>query len=621
MKSKQSMSMSLEKQRGCFYQPNKIVDVGEKIAGARKDMLKSFSSMLEDVTKERLAANPLSRVVKKLNLVRAVKSGALREIDAIFCDVICMPIRAKKPRVSWIDVALQKSNPEWRTGLDDWVDKTYDALMRLKSFLQLDVKGRDKLFKELMTKRFVNIAEDECRARKIRNADGSKSKIGKRYTPDPTYVRFEILKRFGHKPGLKVDIPLDLIRPDETLTYYNAHGRAIVWPFTPEDDLDVVIDRLVSYMKAHSNKKNAGVRSSAEKGSPKGSLEKGLKYCGVTPTALLSVFSIRKWGIDNPFRVVEINKCFKSLLKEFSSREDAFKWRNGIKDAYFLIWKEAKINRRKIPLVCPCNTRRIGVDRRGGRNVEAEDFMNTFGFRGVQFGNWTHQLERQEFVNQAFDAFLDLAELIGAEPRSLSLNNELGLAFGARGLGRCSAHYEPGEVVINLTKTRGAGSLAHEWWHALDNYFARAAGVKYGFVSEDDHIQVPENVRKMFAKFVQKLAKSDYAVRSRAKGGYWGRMREMAARFFAEWVTNAQSEHRSFNSYLASSVCADKLIEFNYDVYCRQMHIAHLKSVGLDEFKVTKRAYEGYPYPKKEELRECDAELRGVLRLIGSNLN
>ena len=34
-----------------------------------------------------------------------------------------------------------------------------------------------------------------------------------------------------------------------------------------------------------------------------------------------------------------------------------------------------------------------------------------------------------------------------------------------------AAHYEPGKVVINMTKLTGAGSLAHEWAHALDHYF------------------------------------------------------------------------------------------------------------------------------------------------------
>jgi len=50
--------------------------------------------------------------------------------------------------------------------------------------------------------------------------------------------------------------------------------------------------------------------------------------------------------------------------------------------------------------------------------------------------------------------------------------------MGSRGSGNASAHFEPGAVVINLTKTKGAGTLAHEWFHALDNYFSRIRGEK-----------------------------------------------------------------------------------------------------------------------------------------------
>ena len=38
-------------------------------------------------------------------------------------------------------------------------------------------------------------------------------------------------------------------------------------------------------------------------------------------------------------------------------------------------------------------------------------------------------------------------------PKAVSLNGELALGFGSRGHGWASAHYEPGKVVINLTKT------------------------------------------------------------------------------------------------------------------------------------------------------------------------
>ena len=119
---------------------------------------------------------------------------------------------------------------------------------------------------------------------------------------------------------------------------------------------------------------------------------------------------------------------------------------------------------------------REGQDYRGGRDVGDNEFKDAFGFRGVQFGNWTDQRDRQQSLNHAYDALMDLAAALGVPPQALSLNGELGLAFGARGGGKAAAHYEPTRVVINLTKTAGAGSAAHEWAHALDDYFGRISG-------------------------------------------------------------------------------------------------------------------------------------------------
>lgn len=112
-------------------------------------------------------------------------------------------------------------------------------------------------------------------------------------------------------------------------------------------------------------------------------------------------------------------------------------------------------------------------DYRNGRDVNEEDFAETFGFRGGEFGNWVNQAERQQSLNHAYDGLCDLAGVLGIPNEGISLEGTLAIAFGARGKGHASAHYEPGRHVINLTKPRGAGSLAHEWFHALDAHLSR----------------------------------------------------------------------------------------------------------------------------------------------------
>lgn len=113
---------------------------------------------------------------------------------------------------------------------------------------------------------------------------------------------------------------------------------------------------------------------------------------------------------------------------------------------------------------------RDGCDYREGADAVEDNYLKELGFRGVQFGNWENQNDRQTNMNMAYDAMKDLAEVLNISDSDVSLGNQLALAFGARGSGNAAAHYEPLENVINLTKMSGAGSLAHEWGHALDKF-------------------------------------------------------------------------------------------------------------------------------------------------------
>lgn len=72
-----------------------------------------------------------------------------------------------------------------------------------------------------------------------------------------------------------------------------------------------------------------------------------------------------------------------------------------------------------------------------------------------------------------FEALKDLAAALQVSDKDIAYQGTLAIAFGARGSGNAAAHYEPLRKVINLTKMHGAGSLAHEWWHGLDDYLVR----------------------------------------------------------------------------------------------------------------------------------------------------
>lgn len=173
------------------------------------------------------------------------------------------------------------------------------------------------------------------------------------------------------------------------------------------------------------------------------------------------------------WRDINDRKRVKVVDQVFPSRVAAMEYM--AKNAQAILETSTTFGEADLPR--PDNTNRTGVTRRDG-DVEGKDFMEAFGFRGVEFGNWNNQTERQEVMNAAYDGLMDLAEVMGIPSKAIGLNGDLALAFGARGQGLNSAvaHYERSRAVINLTKMNGAGALAHEWLHALDHYLGRQDG-------------------------------------------------------------------------------------------------------------------------------------------------
>lgn len=307
------------------------------------------------------------------------------------------------------------------------------------------------------------------------------------------------------------------------------------------------------------------------------------------------------------------------LAERLNSREEAQKQIDANKERWESLVKDVVRQRSNFVYFSGDNETRKGEDYRNGKDVTAEEFANKFGFRGVQFGNWANQADRQAALNNAYDSFMDMSKIIGVSPKAMSLNGELGVAFGSRGSGAASAHYEPGEVVINLTKTRGAGSLAHEWWHALDNYFSRAANVKLGYVTSDKRLPMREEMRKAFNDLVDDVEKSDYHTRSMDRGsGYWGTRVEETARLFAEWIADEMAKRGELNNFLAGrNDSEDSYARMGYVFY---KAIQKLKPEGemmtFEEFRKTPMALKGFSYPTRAELEILGKDVRNIFGVV-----
>ena len=86
---------------------------------------------------------------------------------------------------------------------------------------------------------------------------------------------------------------------------------------------------------------------------------------------------------------------------------------------------------------------RDGPDYRNGQEIQGQDYLDTFGFRGGEFGNWMNQNDRQASLNMGFEALKDLAAALQVSDKDIAYQGTLAIAFGARGSGNAAAHYEP----------------------------------------------------------------------------------------------------------------------------------------------------------------------------------
>lgn len=201
-------------------------------------------------------------------------------------------------------------------------------------------------------------------------------------------------------------------------------------------------------------------------------------------------------------------------------------------------------------------------------------FLSEFSLKGVEFGNWLQQGERYDHLLAAGYGLLELSKLVG---KNIGFDYNLGIAFGARGLRGAIAHFEPIEGMINITKEKSNGSLAHEYGHALD-YFVGAYSDRnehYAYLSGGSSVadvlkgNVNGDVRAMVNQIVDYVKTTDsYKIlfSKTINKPYWHRRTEVFARFFEQYVAY---KTQSKNLYL-----------------CKQWshYISHIQYLKEDEF-------------------------------------
>lgn len=151
--------------------------------------------------------------------------------------------------------------------------------------------------------------------------------------------------------------------------------------------------------------------------------------------------------------------------------------------------------------------------RTGGKETKVskpEELVKQFGLRGVEFGHWVNDSSGLYHLKRCAESFDDLAGVLGVDNKDISLNGRLAIAFGARGSGNALAHYEPDRKVINMTKYGGAGSLAHEWGHAMDNIlyqYSKGGADSLGLASEGGMGNADPKLKALYDNLIDSIRK------------------------------------------------------------------------------------------------------------------
>ena len=213
--------------------------------------------------------------------------------------------------------------------------------------------------------------------------------------------------------------------------------------------------------------------------------------------------------------------------------------------------------------------------RPNDEDISSQTLMDTFGFKGVNFGNWmkgkTNEKERQLHLNFAYDSFMDLANVLNIPPDAISLGGMIGIAFGAQGNGSFAAHFVPGVNEINLTRTNGAGSLAHEYGHAIDHYLGRRGGFASStrpFITENSNRSSYQNKSDLPPELVKACQELSNIMKKRPKT-------------FEETQQMAEEQVEKAKSYIASWINYVKRFIKHSPEAAEELDLIHQKMLEL----------------------------------------
>lgn len=476
---------------------SRIEDFGEKIGGARKDYYANARFELSAITQEQLDhCKHLTDIITMPNFGQMVKEGHITQHQA--CAAYAM----------WHQIPKLTQRTSWR-----WASETFEILSKVNCLLGEMPEDIDEYLNKQSEQAYLEYHT-------LMAADYPEKDFSfGNYRVDTCYY-------YDHETG----------KGSFSKYCITTIGRSSHYVWCNLDTFQDIANAMNDILNRRKKRKSTTTDADGN----------------VKPIEL------RYWQsrLSGKFYCTPKKKAQRSIhLMEWDTREEMLEFRSNEQlriPVYQKYWDMVNIPNERHSM----NRPRIGEEwLPADKDLMPSDLAAAFPFRGIEFGNWVTQDQRVAFVNDTYLAMKDMITVLNLSPENITCSKDLAIAFGARGRGgNALAHYEPLLRVINLTKTRGAGSLAHEWFHAIDRF---ASGSNTLLTERSVNIHGGNFVQLAAGRLVSKMRSLDYYKRcsnvdALKVKSYWSTPCEMAARAFEALVIELLAARGWRSDFLAS---------------------------------------------------------------------
>ena len=371
-------------------------------------------------------------------------------------------------------------------------------------------------------------------------------------------------------------------------------------PITEEQSkllIENIIERRESFVKAN-NEKIAGYKSMDDQ-----ELSNQIQYSAMSSFSKqfykkdLEVY--RKELIEGREKSVSKQlELFKQNIEKAKPRPNNWDWFEVVKEKSTDVIDKPKnkVINTKIPLAY--------IKRTGGVKIESitpKEIVRQFGFSAVTYGEYVDDVWSKEHTAHFLGAISDLGEILNFDIKKINELGSLGVAFGAKGTRGALATYFPQTKDINLTKTNGDGSVAHEWGHYFDNVIVEKSEEKAENKFASEGFMPNEEIKDLYKELTDFFYKGKEGITPKLKFRFYAGKSDSVPSFSRKVNYSWENVKVELKPTIEETIAQyDYLLVSDDRYYLTQLRVFGyiIKAFGLDYYDIEVKLSTSYFYHK-----------------------